>query len=92
MTAFELSWELRRLAFNEYEFKSEYLVRIYFNFCVYQTAVIPVFNYEIDLLNNNTHTQSKKVYFITKNSFECFKTVLEISNTQNHKSDSDLVV
>ena len=27
LTAFELSWELRRLAFSEHEFKSEYLVR-----------------------------------------------------------------
>ena len=27
LTAFELSWELRQLAFAEYEFKSEYLVR-----------------------------------------------------------------
>ena len=26
LTAFELSWELRRLAFSEHEFKSEYLV------------------------------------------------------------------
>ena len=26
LTAFELSWELRRLAFSEQEFKSEYLV------------------------------------------------------------------
>ena len=31
LTAFELSWELRRLSFAEHEFKSEYLVR-YFNF------------------------------------------------------------
>ena len=27
LTAFELSWELRRLSFAEHEFKSEYLVR-----------------------------------------------------------------
>ena len=27
LTAFELSWELRQLAFSEFEFKSEYLVR-----------------------------------------------------------------
>ena len=27
LTAFELSWELRQLAFAEYEFKSEYLVQ-----------------------------------------------------------------
>ena len=27
LTAFELSWELKQLAFAEYEFKSEYLVR-----------------------------------------------------------------
>ena len=27
LTAFELSWELKQLAFDEYEFKSEYLVR-----------------------------------------------------------------
>ena len=26
LTAFELSWELKQLAFDEYEFKSEYLV------------------------------------------------------------------
>ena len=26
LTAFELSWELRRLAFSEHEFKSEYMV------------------------------------------------------------------
>ena len=26
LTAFELSWELRRLSFVEHEFKSEYLV------------------------------------------------------------------
>ena len=26
LTAFELSWELRRLSFAEHEFKSEYLV------------------------------------------------------------------
>ena len=28
LTAFELSWELKQLAFDEYEFKSEYLVSI----------------------------------------------------------------
>ena len=28
LTAFELSWELRRLSFAEHEFKSEYLVSI----------------------------------------------------------------
>ena len=28
LTAFELSWELRQLAFSEFEFKSEYLVRL----------------------------------------------------------------
>lgn len=27
LTAFELSWELRRLSFAEHEFKSEYMVR-----------------------------------------------------------------
>ena len=27
LTAFELSWELRRLSFAEHEFKTEYLVR-----------------------------------------------------------------
>ena len=27
LTAFELSWELRRLSFVEHEFKSEYMVR-----------------------------------------------------------------
>ena len=29
LTAFELSWELRRLSFAEHEFKSEYMVRQY---------------------------------------------------------------
>lgn len=29
LTAFELSWELRRLSFAEHEFKSEYLVSTY---------------------------------------------------------------
>ena len=30
LTAFELSWELRRLSFAEHEFKSEYLVRYFY--------------------------------------------------------------
>ena len=34
LTAFELSWELRQLAFSEFEFKSEYLVRIPFSYLV----------------------------------------------------------
>ena len=31
LTAFELSWELRQLAFAEHEFKSEYLVICQYN-------------------------------------------------------------
>ena len=43
LTAFELSWELRRLAFSEHEFKSEYLVRfserVYTKFTIYQISI-----------------------------------------------------
>ena len=40
LTAFELSWELRRLSFAEHEFKSEYLVRKLYDYLLLKSLFL----------------------------------------------------